>query len=85
MVGAATSPPGTGVIVEARLDPEGTGSFGESLVAADGTAESITVELTHVYSRPGTYFPSLPAGSRRAGLGATAPVSNLALMRVVVS
>jgi hypothetical protein len=79
-------PPGTGTIVRAELDPEGTGAFGESAPEADGCSEEISVELTHTYPTPGTYFPSFRVGSHRHGkAGKGEPVWNLARARVVVT
>jgi len=86
LTGTAEAPPGTGRIVRAQLDPEGTGRFGQTLPEANGSSESLTVTLSHTYTEPGTYFPSFRVGSRRYGAeGPGDPVLNLARVRVVVT
>jgi len=84
--GAADAPPGTGRIVRAQLDPEGTGRFGDPIPEVDGSSESISLTLSHTYTEPGTYFASFRVGSHRDGAqGLGDPVWNLARARVVVS
>src|SRR5262245_29473733 len=67
LAGSADTPPGTGRIVCAQFDPEGSGRFGDPLPDIDGSTESITLTLTHTYDEPGTYFPSFRVGSQRHG------------------
>jgi hypothetical protein len=104
-------PPGTGEIVDAEWDFEGTGDFGcaqllpdasptdpgatrcqlpdpASSTGADGDGgDSVTIEFSHTYSEPGTYFPVLRATSQREGDPDTpfARIQNLGRVRVVVS
>ena len=84
--GFAQTPPGTGTIVRAQFDAEGTGRFAEPIEGVDGTSESITLELTYTYSEPGTYFPSFRVGAHRHGVDRRGDaVLNLARARVVVT
>ena len=81
-----TVPPGTGEVVSAHWDLDGKGTFP---VAADivrdeeGTA---MVTLSHSYTEPGTYFPTLRVASQRQGDSDTpfARILNLDAARVVV-
>lgn len=84
--GSIAAPLGTGAIVAAEWDFDGTGTFAvkADLPAADhGEAE---VSATHRFDRPGTYFPVLRAFSQRTGDEETpyARIANLARVRVVV-
>jgi hypothetical protein len=79
-------PPGTGRVVAADWDLDGSGDFatpGQLVMSKDGSA---TVTLTQGYAKPGTYFPVLRAASQRQGDGATpfARIYNLDRVRVVV-
>jgi len=75
---------GAGAIVAAEWDPEGTGHF--ERFAVDGTQPSVTIETTHVYTRPGTYLACFRVGSHRDGKNGTKPYGrNNARVRVVVS
>jgi hypothetical protein len=83
-VGVAEQPPGTGVIVAAEWDFEGTGAFVAAPV--DGGGEAVTLEASHTYTRPGTYFASFRVGAHRDGARGRGPlIRNLARVRVVVS
>lgn len=77
-------PPGTGKVVDAEWDFEGSGSFtGVDVRSAD----TVTLQATFSYSEPGTYFPVLRATSQREGDSDTpwAGIQNLGRVRVVVS
>jgi hypothetical protein len=79
-------PPGTGRVVAADWDLDGSGDFatpGQLVMSKDGSA---TVTLTQGYAKPGTYFPVLRAASQRQGDGTTpfARIYNLDRVRVVV-
>src|ERR1700728_3951333 len=63
--------PGPGAIVAAEWDPEGTGRFEPFEV--DGNLPSVTVQTTHAYPRPGTYFACFRVGSHRDGAAGTKP------------
>jgi hypothetical protein len=76
--------PGPGAIVAAEWDPEGTGRFERFEVG--GSLPSVTVQTTHAYARPGTYFACFRVGSHRDGAAGTKPYArNNARVRVVVS
>jgi hypothetical protein len=84
--GSAEVPTGGGTIVEAEIDFESTDTWPFQADAADGSSDRIELRTTHVFDRPGTYFPTLRIGSHRDGsrhLGEA--VRNLARVRVVVS
>jgi hypothetical protein len=80
------TPPGTGDVVDAEWDFEGTGEYP---VRADIPSIGPTARLdaTHTYDRPGTYFAAIRATSQRDGDPVTphARIQNLARVRVVVS
>jgi hypothetical protein len=80
------APPGTGDIVDAEWDLEGAGEYP---VRADiaSIGPSVSLDLTHAYDQPGTYFAVLRATSQREGDRETphARIQNLARVRVVVS
>jgi Alpha/beta hydrolase domain len=83
LVGTAQQPPGTGTIVTAEWDFAGRGAYEPH--AVDGDAESVTVEASHVYEKPGTYFASFRVGSHRDGVDGKPPFArNNARVRVVV-
>jgi Alpha/beta hydrolase domain len=83
--GIAQQPPGMGSIVSTEWDFEGNGAFVERIVP-DTDAEIVTVEATHAYTQPGTYFCGLRVGGHRDGLkGQGLAVENIARARVVVS
>jgi hypothetical protein len=86
-LGVVEVPPATGKVVAADWDFEGTGDYpvaGEIKPAAsEGRA---TVTTTYSFSKPGTYFPVLRAGSQRDPDGTPyARVMNLDRVRVVVT
>jgi Alpha/beta hydrolase domain len=75
---------GPGTIVAAEWDALGNGGWEPAKV--DGVNPSVTVETTHAYEQPGTYFASFRAGSHRDGSAGNKPYArNLARVRVVVT
>jgi hypothetical protein len=79
------TPPGTGKVVSAEWDFDGAGLYPRKTPVKP--AARVTVETTHVFDKPGTYFPVFRATSQRQGDSATpfARIPNLARVRVVVS
>jgi hypothetical protein len=79
----AEQPPGAGAIVAAEWDVVGDGTFAPQAIDAAG---SVTVEATHSYDTPGTYFACFRAGAHRDGAGGNRPYArNNARARVVVA
>lgn len=83
--GTIAVPPGTGSIVAAEWDFDGSGAFAEKSAVVHGT-KTATVRITHSFDRPGTYFPALRGISQRKGDAATpyGRIQNLGRVRVVV-
>jgi hypothetical protein len=81
-------PPHTGQVVAAEWDFEGTGysPVAEQLTGPDVSGTRVTLETTHAFSKPGTYFPALRATAQRQGDARTpfARIQNLGRVRVVV-
>jgi hypothetical protein len=86
--GVVEVPPGTGKVVVADWDFEGTGEYpvaGE-IKTSDASGSRATVSTIYSYTKPGTYFPALRAGSQRNPDGTPyARVMNLDRVRVVVT
>jgi hypothetical protein len=86
--GVVEVPPGTGSVVVADWDFEGTGDYpvtGE-IKPTNASGSHATVTTTYTFSKPGTYFPVLRAGSQRKPDGTPfARVMNLDRVRVVVT
>jgi hypothetical protein len=86
--GVVEVPPGTGQVVVADWDFEGTGDYpvaGE-IKTSDASGSHATVTTTYAFKQPGTYFPVLRAGAQRQADGTSyARVLNLARVRVVVT
>jgi hypothetical protein len=80
-------PPGTGFVVSAEWDFDGSGQYAVSDDTVDGSASLCTVRATHAFAEPGTYFPVLRVCSQRPEVvgAAHARVPNLARVRVVVT
>jgi hypothetical protein len=80
-------PPGTGKVVSVEWNPEGVTAAGafQSVPFGD-IRSSVSIETTHVFTQPGTYFPVLRATSQRQGDPATpfARIDNIGRARVVV-
>jgi len=86
-------PPGTGKVVNAEWDFNGTGDFQSANCAqCNGTQENVTLGATHTYSQAGTFFAGLRATSQRDGdtdtslnqVASGAFIYNLGRVRVVV-
>ena len=83
-------PPNTGKVVSAAWDFEGDGTFSniEEITRSNSndSGSQVTLKITHVFSKPGTYFPALLATSQREGDPASpfTRVPNLGKARVVV-
>ena len=79
------TPPKTGQIVAAEWDFEGIGNYPDIEKLTD-IKPSVTLKVTHTFSKLGTYFPVLRASSQREGDPKTpySRVQNLARVRVVV-
>ena len=75
-------------MVAAEWDFEGAGTFPErgNLGHPNAQRPRVSLKTTHVFSKPGTYFPVLRAASQRQGDAGTpyARIQNLARVRVVV-
>lgn len=86
LVASATVPPGAGTLVSVEWDFEGAGDY--PTAAAIGTPqETLSLSATHIFDKPGTYFPVVRVSSHRDGNTDTpyARVQNIARARVVVS
>jgi hypothetical protein len=83
--GTIAVPPGTGTVVGAQWDFDGSGRFAQNTPVAPGQA-SVRVVITHRFDKPGTYFPALLGFSQRHGDPHTpyARIPNLGRVRVVV-
>ena len=78
------TPPNTGKVVAVEWNFEGAGSYVPAKF--DDIKPAVSVQATHSYSQPGTYFPVLRATSQREGDAETpfGRVQNLGRARVVV-
>lgn len=79
-------PAGTGTIVAAEWDFDGSGEYAHAH-EVDGTEEKLRLTTTHAFDEPGTYFPALRVASQRQGRvdSPFARVLNLGRVRVVVT
>jgi hypothetical protein len=81
-------PPDTGRVVAAEWDFDGAGKSPADVKLSEPEASGAraTFKVTHVFSKPGTYFPALRATSQRQGDAKTpfARIQNLGRVRVVV-
>ncbi|WP_439135973.1 PKD domain-containing protein [Pseudomaricurvus sp.] len=81
-------PPNTGTIVAAEWDFDGQGKYPlvMDLDKIEQKGDQLTLEITHQFDKPGTYFPTLRVASQREGDAETAfaRVQNLGRVRVVV-
>ena len=80
-----TAPPGTGSVVGADWDFDGSGTFAE-LAKVTRAARTVTVSASHAFAKPGTYFVAMRGYAQRQGDMKTpyARVPNIARVRVVV-
>ena len=83
--GIVEAPPGSGSVVDAEWDFEGAGDF--PVKAQFAPQARVTVQATHAFAKPGTYFPALRAASHRHGDTTTAYAKpqNLGRVRIVVT
>ena len=87
-VGMVEVPPGAGKIVTADWDFEGTGDYPlkGQLQPSGASSNNVSVKTTYAFSKVGTYFPVLRAGSQRNPDGTVyACAMNLDRVRVVVT
>lgn len=87
LAGLIQVPPGTGKIVSVEWNLEGVTAAGAfQSVPFGAVRSSVSIETTHVFTQPGTYFPVLRATSQRQGDPATpfARIDNIGRVRVVV-
>jgi hypothetical protein len=80
------TPPGTGFVVAADWDFDGTGTYPTAQELKETKLAKVTVTASHTYTQPGTYFAAIRATSHRHGDGKTPyeRVQNLGRVRVVV-
>ncbi len=80
-----TVPPGTGSVVGAEWDFDGSGTFAKSSPVPK-RAKSAKVSMSWTFDKPGTYFVALRGTSQRQGNDKTpfARLPNIARARVVV-
>ncbi len=79
-------PVGTGKIVSAQWDFDGSGAFAVQAELPKTPKAKITIQTTHSFAKAGTYFVTLRVASQRNGDTKTpyALIPNLARVRVVV-
>jgi len=84
---AAEVPPGAGTLIVIEWDFDGEGAFPFKHTGLDGKSRSVTLNTTHVFDKPGTYFPAVRAVSHRDGdTNAKAlRIENLGRVRVTVA
>ncbi len=81
-----TVPPGTGKIISAAWDFDGSGRFAAKAKLPVKPSASAVLSTTHSFAEPGTYFVTIKVESERNG-DANSPyarIPNLARVRVVV-
>lgn len=80
-------PPGTGRVVAAEWDFDGSGTYPSATDAQELGNPSEKLTMAHRFDKPGTYFPALRVTSQRDGDAMTpfARVQNLDRVRVVVN
>lgn len=78
-------PPGTGKIVSAEWDFDGTGSFTPTILPSK-RPRTLTLRMRHSYATPGVWFPTLRVRSQRDGdvNDMIVRIPNLGRVRVVV-
>jgi hypothetical protein len=80
------TPPGTGPVVAADWDFDGTGEYPTAEQLSDHKSAKVSMTASHAYTRPGVYFAAIRATSQREGDAETpyARAQNLGRVRVVV-
>jgi hypothetical protein len=83
----AEVPEGSGSIVAAAWDLDGTGHFATHVEGIDGTKRALVASITHSFPRSGRYFATVRVASHRDGEASTPTerIENLARVRIVVS
>ncbi len=86
LVATITVPPGTGKVVLARWDLDGSGKFASTATLPGKPAPRVTVRSSVSFDKPGTYFVTIKIESERNGNVASpyARIQNLARVRIVV-
>jgi hypothetical protein len=81
------APPGTGTVVSAEWDFDGSGEFAVSSSVLDGSCNRLRVAAEHTFTEPGTYFPALRVRTQRNSnmRKPYARIENLGRVRVVVA
>jgi hypothetical protein len=81
------APPGTGTVVSAEWDFDGSGRYAVSSSVLDGSCSLLGVAASHTYTEPGTYFPALRVRTQRHSnmQKPHARIENLGRARVVVA
>jgi hypothetical protein len=82
----AEVPAGSGTLIAARWDFDGSGRYPMQHGEVDGSATSINLSVEHTYDAPGTYFATVLVESHRAGdVHATnRRIPNIASARIIV-
>lgn len=85
--GEVEVPPGMGKIVAAEWDFDGQGTYPQATDPGQLGKSKVQVQITHTFTKPGTYFPALRVVSQRDGDVSTpfARVQNLGRVRVVAT
>jgi hypothetical protein len=80
------TPPGTGSVVAADWDFDGSGEYPTPGQLSDHKSARVAVTASHAYTRPGVYFAAIRVASQREGDAETpyARAQNLGRVRVVV-
>jgi hypothetical protein len=83
--GVIEAAPGTGSVVAAEWDFDGSGAYSDKEHVAPATQVKVT--RSHAFTKPGTYFPALRAVVQRDAAAGTryARAQNLGRVRVVVT
>lgn len=86
LVADVAAPPGTGAIVQAAWDMDGSGQFARSAALPTRHRSRARIRTTVSYDRPGTYFPTLKVEAERNGDASSpyARIQNIGRVRVVV-
>ena len=80
-------PPAPGRVVSAKWDFEGSGTYPSDAELGDTASDVVHVTATHVFTKPGIYFPTIRVASQREHNPGTpfARSLNLGRARVVVA
>jgi hypothetical protein len=80
-------PPAPGNVVSAKWDFEGLGTYPDVAELGIPTSDAVHITASHVFTKPGTYFPALRVASQRECDSSTpfARSLNLDRVRVVVT